>query len=136
MKPENRVIYLFIQEVISFNRNYFCKKFPDAERTGNKPFDVILDSGRRISFLEFKQLPSNRKSFSPKTIFKPHQIRELNRIAFLHQHASTPNAAWAIIKRGPHYFIVHPSELLKEKLTFTDFDIYSIRELVRALCER
>ncbi|MCP4050265.1 MAG: hypothetical protein GY730_06125 [bacterium] len=119
--------------VYAKDRKAFLYHIPDGFRTSFKPFDNILDTGRYIFFIELKQLDKNRKSFKPTSIFLPHQIRILNQIYELHKRDSTINTAIPMVGRGKDVFILHPLDLLKERISLSMYKTYSIEDAVDKL---
>lgn|GEM_PF-6106128 len=126
LKPEARFISQFRQEVLRQNRHAFFYKIPDSFRTGNKPFDAILDVGPRVYYLEFKQVPATLKSFSPRSLFRAHQIRNLQQLQKSKPHC----ACWGVIRKGTDVYLVNPEQLGEERLEFEPLVKGTLKEIV------
>ena len=125
---EARFIERFKAEVYRQNRNAFIYKVPDAHQTGLKPFDVVLDTGK-VKYLEFKWLEKTRKTFQPASLFRPHQIRILNRI----QEQKKYPACFGVVQAGLFIYLVPAHALLSEKIILVNG--YSLAEAVSLLCK-
>ena len=119
----------FKAEVYQQNRHAFVYKIPDAYRTGLKPFDVILDVGF-VRYLEFKWLEKTRKTFQPKDLFRPHQIRILNQI----QEQKKYPACFGVVQ-ARFVYLLPAHELLSEQICLDHLAGYTLAEAVRILCQ-
>ena len=128
-QPEAAFIEHFKAEVYRQNRHAFAYKIPDAYRTGLKPFDVILDAGI-VRYLEFKWLEKTRKTFQPKDLFRPHQIRILNQI----QEQKKYPACFGVVQ-ARFVYLLPAHELLNERIYLEKLHGYSLAEVVRILCQ-
>lgn len=128
-KNERRLVDRFKGIVLKTNRNTFFYKIPDGFRTGNKPFDVILDAGK-VHYLEFKWLPENRKSFKVTSVFEFHQIRTLVKLG---KNKSYP-CSWGIMQVGRRYYLISSPDLEKDRILLKEYPPLSLEGIAQLLC--
>lgn len=127
---EARFIESFKREFYKVNRNWFFYKIPDADRTGLKPFDVIINTGQ-VHYLEFKWIEKNRKSFKVDALFRIHQLRNLAKLQDLEER----QCSWGIIKKGYDIFLFNIDQLIDKGQIFLDNHTkLSVKEVILTLC--
>lgn len=130
---ETNAINRLKEQVLKRNRNALFIKIPDGIRTGNKRVDVVLDAGRPF-YLECKHLESNCLSFKVKSVFKPHQVRSLQRICRL-ESVKGYIPGWGVLFKGSRVFLVPGFHLNQERLVLADYNSFSLKEVVQFLCD-
>ena len=132
-QPERRFINQFVEVVSKRYRTAFFYKIADGYRTGNKPFDCILDNGR-VFYLEFKYLPKNRKSFSVRSVFKPHQVRILTKLHELYRDQKY-SPAWGVLKNKGIVYLIPATQLQQQQILLQDLQTFSLEEVVDFFCK-
>lgn len=120
-------------------RTWKSIKIPDAPMTGNKICDSILDNGQTF-YLEWKDLDVSKtvNYFNPKSIFRPHQIRELNEIEdmSLRNYKCAFGMCGKKISNRIHIYIIPAKALKQDRIYLKDYEAYSLEGAVKFFCPR